>query len=507
MSKKLLLIVLICELLLSCTKSSFIVNESRSTAETNARLLTKPAQVDDSTTIPLFVPTGSSPNMDDLQKAVVTSEFDQTTEDHSQNEDFLKTLTHDTWAYLSSDWATDNHLPWSWRSAVLSGGDYVNTAEIGFYALSWVGAYDMGQTWSPSWSETEAEVTAVLDQLRAWQTELNSPNAYNNSVFYQWYWINPIPVVGAGVGDHVVPSVDNAWLAASLITIREYSEANGHSTLAQKANAILTDMDFTIWYDAASHRFYWGASENPLGGSQADYYSNENRIINFIAYALGDLTKEEFLLSLDALMQNPNEYNGITVKNVSWDGSFFTYAGPALFIREMETPYGFNTILPAVQAQIAYAQNQGYPVWGFSDCYDIGMGDYIQQGAPPANSPDPLETNPGLVSPHVSALALITPLATEAITNLQTISNTFPLAYESPYGFRDCIMANPTDPNYGQPSDRFSALNQEWTFLPLLNYHTGFIWNYFYLDEGVRQAHQAMYPPTAFLPLIVKSSQ
>jgi len=35
------------------------------------------------------------------------------------------------------------------------------------------------------------------------------------------------------------------------------------------------------------NELYWGAVENPQGGGQADYYSNENRIINFIARALG----------------------------------------------------------------------------------------------------------------------------------------------------------------------------------------------------------------------------
>lgn len=95
----------------------------------------------------------------------------------------------------------------------------------------------------------------MLNQLRAWQTSEQSylphgSNAYANSVFYQWYRIswNP-PVVGNNTGDNqLVPSVDNAWLAAALITIQEYARVNGHSALVQKADAILPDMDFTLWY-------------------------------------------------------------------------------------------------------------------------------------------------------------------------------------------------------------------------------------------------------------------
>ncbi|MBO9316901.1 MAG: hypothetical protein J7456_14105, partial [Chloroflexus sp.] len=186
---------------------------------------------------------------------------------------FLDELAHDTWTYLRSSQTTAHHLPYSWWSPTIPGGDYANPAEIGLYALSWLAAYDLNRPWSPSWSETEAKVSAILDQLRAWQSgsqayQPHGPNAFQNSVFYQWYWIswNP-PVVGANVGhNHLVPSVDNAWLAAALITIQEYSRAHGHTLLSQKAGEILADMEFTRWYNTTTHRFYWGAVENPQGG-------------------------------------------------------------------------------------------------------------------------------------------------------------------------------------------------------------------------------------------------
>ncbi len=131
-------------------------------------------------------------------------------------EETLNTIARDTWAHLSNARITVNHLPSSWWSPDIPGGDYANPAEIGLYALSWLAAYDLGRPWSPSWRQTEAGVSAILDRLRARQTGSQSsqphgPNAYRNSVFYQWYWIswNP-PVVGANIGNnHLVPSVDN----------------------------------------------------------------------------------------------------------------------------------------------------------------------------------------------------------------------------------------------------------------------------------------------------------
>lgn len=427
----------------------------------------------------------------------------------SNSVSYLDVLASDTWNYLHSPLTTANHLPFSWWSPALPGGDYANPAEIGLYALSWLAAYDLGRPWSPTWSETAAEVGAILDQLRAWQTgsqtyQPHGPNAYQNSVFYQWYWIswNP-PVVGANVGDnHLVPSVDNAWLAAALITIREYAEAHSHTSLAQKADDILRDMDFKLWYNPTTYRFTWGAVENPQGGSEADFYSNENRIINFIARALGHLDAEQFHLSLEALSSPSGSYSDITVARMAWDGSYFTYAAPALFIQEMVTDYGSATLLPATQAQIAYARDQGYAAWGLSDCFDVGEGGYVQQGALPAASPNPPESRPGLVTPHAAGLALITPLASEAITNLQTLSTTFSCAYAPGYGFRDSVMTRPGDADYGRCSDRYSALAQEWLFLSLVNRETGFIWRYFYRDAGVLGAHVEMYGGVrVYLPL------
>lgn len=443
---------------------------------------------------------------------VLPAEENVSVEQATLSDEYILDVAGDTWTYLSSDWATDNHLPWSWRSEALSGGSYANPAEIGLYALSWLAAYDMDQSWSPEWEETEFEVIAVLDQLRAWQSgsqgeQPNGPNVFDGKVFYQWYWVDwTPPVVGAGEGDHLVPSIDNAWLAASLITIRAYAESHGHSELAIKADAILADMDFTLWYNPVSHRFSWGEVENPATGFEADYYSNENRIINFVARALNQLDTNEFLLSLDALERYPASYEGVRVEDVAWDGSYFTYATPALFIREMETAYGTETILAAADAQIVYAENQGYLAWGFSDCFDVGNGDYVQQGAPPAAMQDPVETRPGLVTPHASALMLITPRDTDAIENLQLISATYECVYEPERGFRDSIMTDPNLSSYGQCSSRFSALAQEWIFLAIANRTTGFVWDYFYRDPGVVLAHGEMFGSNhLYLPTIRQS--
>lgn len=429
----------------------------------------------------------------------------------SEPDPFIDELAKDTFNYLTSDWATSNHLPWSWRSATIVGGDFANPAEIGLYALAWVAAYDWQRPWSPAWSETEAEVTAVLDQLRAWQTgsqaeQPHGPNAYNSSVFYQWYWVDwSPPVVSANTADHLVPSIDNAWLAASLLTIHAYAEYGQHAALAQKTNALLADMNFRLWWHEDSYYFTFGGVEDPQAGTLGDHYSNENRIVNFMARALKQISQEEFKNSLTVLAAPSETYNGITVEKTAWDGSYFTYTAPALFIREIPLAYGQNTIEPATAAQIAYAQTQGYDVWGLSDTFDVDDGLYLQQGAPPVAMPDPPESRPGLVTPHASALAFITAYQPQAAANLQAIANAYPCAYDPDFGFRESVMTNPLDTDFGQCSARFSSLSQLWLFHGLINSETDFIWTYISRDSGVWDAYIEMYElPQLYLPAIPK---
>jgi hypothetical protein len=63
-------------------------------------------------------------------------------------------------------------------------------------------------------------------------------------------------------------------------------------------------------------------------------------------------------------------------------------------------------------------------------------------------------------------------------------------------------MTKQDAPDYGDTSERFSALNQEWIFLSLLNSQIDFVWTYFYRDDGVVTAHASMYGQDIYLPYI-----
>ena len=81
--------------------------------------------------------------------------------------------------------------------------------------------------WSGHW--------LVWDSLRFGQIK---------KAYYQWYDTNGH--IGSGQTDRLVPSIDNAWLVASLITIREYAKSSGEYNLANQSDNILKPIFVTM---------------------------------------------------------------------------------------------------------------------------------------------------------------------------------------------------------------------------------------------------------------------
>jgi RHS repeat-associated protein len=411
--------------------------------------------------------------------------------------DFLDELARLTYASLSAERSTDNALPWSWWSESLAGGDYCNPAEIGFYLLSHLCAYDYRADWSPTWEQAARALSATLDQLAVWQA--SETDTYQHALFYRGYWLNPTPRVGAGDYNHEVPSVDNAWLAASLLTLQGFCDTHPHladaAALSAQCAAILAPMDFMAWYDPATHRFNWGGPNDPKGGTWADIYSNENRIINLVARCLARLNGStgfaaaEFAASLAALQQTPGEYDGITVGRVAYDGSLFTYLLPAQFVREMETSYGADTIAAAVAAQVRYATNHDRVAFGVSDGFGPGDQGYLERGAPPRASGDPNnDPDDGLIVPGALGLALVSSHANRAIDVLAYLQEAFPGCFSADHGFRASVNVLS-----GQASNRFTALDQGMLLLALANQANGTIWRSFYASPAVAAVHAEVF--------------
>lgn len=323
-------------------------------------------------------------------------------------------------------------------------------------------------------------------------------------LYYRFYYTDNL-----NSDSNNVPSIGNAMLASSLITIGEWAKNNNLDSLETKCSEIVNKMDLSPFWDSQEKRFYYDLTKT----GHWDYYSDEGRLLSFMALAQNNISDEDFRNNLAALNQTTLFYNPFTgnssstqtspqdikVKRASWDGSMFTYLVPSLFIQEQLTPYLKNTSNPVVESQISYANNSNYNlggvgVWGISDCLNPSFFYCSEfQGAPPATSSlfahSPDESCPGLITPHASALALITDFSQEAITNLINLKENSNI-YDDNYGFKDSISTQS-----GEVTPRFLTLDQEWIFLSLMNYQNGTVWGNFYQNPNISHTHNIMYPP------------
>lgn len=157
----------------------------------------------------------------------------------------------------------------------------------------------------------------------------------------------------------------------------------------------------------------------------------------------------------------------------------FEFLMPTLFIDEQrharESLARNNR--SAVDAQIAYADECGMPVWGMSPCADPNGG-YKEYGA------DPVGVNgyaSGVATPHASFLALELRPA-EAVANLRKMQTMYEM--RGRYGFRDSV-----DTKTGRVSDKYLALDQGMTLIAIDNYlNRGAIRRRVMRDPAMKQA-------------------
>jgi hypothetical protein len=398
---------------------------------------------------------------------------------------FLEKIARDTYRYLV-DADTGEGIPSNWIDADGNRGDYAAPEEIAFHTLAHVGAYEMGII-GPR---------AAYMRVRRGLQSLNQLEKNSEGLYYRYYQAS----TGA-VDAWDVPSIGNAMVVAAMMVVAEWADDHHFHALQDRAEEIIDGVDLRNFYHSAAQLFY----HNYSGGSHWDYYSDEGRLLSFIARARGDITKNEFRRNLHYLEQapyyfslgtgetvaHPNSPYDIRVDKASWDGSLFTYVVPALFIQERVTAYQSETINPAIAAQQFYAAKEGFPFWGFSDAYNPA-GNYCweYQGAPPYAADylyNHLVSCYGVVTPHATALALLSDHDEDAYAMLSGLS-LVPGLYDDQHGFYDSL-----DMTTGEVSNKMVTLDQEWIFLSLMNYLDNTLWRYFYRAAGVCKTHTEMY--------------
>jgi hypothetical protein len=298
----------------------------------------------------------------------------------------------------------------------------------------------------------------------------------------------------------VASLVDNGWLAAALIMVR-----NSCPTLRDRADALLKPMDFGFFYgpyDAADPKKHPGqfhlsyqVSLEKFGGF-IRIINTEQRIASYIGIARRQVPAEHYYHLERTLKAGEGEqgqkpegairtYLGIPVFEghytyrgmrivPSWGGSMFEDLMVTLFVPEEQwAPRSWGVNHPLyVRAQIEHGLNEaGYGYWGFSPACDPDGG-YRTYGVDALGSDpvgyrsnnDDLSTKPtgppstrrfknGIVTPHASFLALrFAPR--EAMANLRKLREKFPMIYGD-YGYMDSVNVST-----GLVCDRVLMLDQ-----------------------------------------------
>ncbi|MBI4367963.1 MAG: DUF3131 domain-containing protein, partial [Candidatus Omnitrophica bacterium] len=407
----------------------------------------------------------------------------------------IQAVARDTWQYFENLIDRQTGLPVDHIRVgeALGIGAYVSPTNLGLYWIATVAAFDLSLI---SKEEAIANIRlsfASFKKLNHWGVG-----------YYNYYQTRSF-----GVTREYVSVVDNGWLAAALVVIRQaFPEEFG-----KEASEALKKLDFSEFYDSSNGQLRLGFDADKGDFSPYHYglLATEARLASYVAIGKGDLGKEHWAriyrtlpAEWDWQKQTPQgsvrELFGVPVFEgfytylgkqfvPSWGGSLFEFLAPTLLLKEQElAPKGLgknNEIATDLQIQHAL-QERGYPVWGLAPCATRNgkYWVYREYGVPALGAKGYADR--GVIAPYVSFLALATrPQA--AIQNLREMLLRYPGIYGE-YGFYDAV-----DLSNGAVNPQYLALDQAMSFLAMANYlKDGAVRKRFHADPVGKQGEELL---------------
>ena len=405
---------------------------------------------------------------------------------------FLTRIAADTWRGVAAlvDWrhglpidriqlAPDSLAPE--RAAI---GDYTNISTAGLYLLAVVSAHELGLINRPDTLEKLTTTLTTLATLETW-----------NGFFYNYYNTTTLERTS-----HFVSFVDSAWLTASLMVVRQ-----AFPELAARCTDLIGTADYRLFHDSQTGLMSHGYHVN-LGQHSNMHYGvmyAESRLGSLIAIGKGDVAPTHWF---NLIRTFPPDYGWQSQTPVarteqtangyrwmggyyqwrefryvpSWGGSLFEALMPGLVLDELsQAPHGlgYNDRVHTTIHRLHALEDLSYPVWGMSPSSTPGsMAHYDEYGVRVLGIKG---YGAGVVTPHVSALALMTE-PTEAIANLRTLSERYPVYGD--FGFYDAVS-----PLTGAVSYSYLSLDQAMTLIALANHlKPHVIQSYFARDPWIR---------------------
>ena len=202
----------------------------------------------------------------------------------------LRRWAADTWRSLDAMTAPGTGLPADHLAASLAPATrsrYTSPTIIGGLLWSTVAARELGLIGA---DEAVRRCRAVIDNLAGMRVH------HPSGMLYNWYdeatgqRLDVLP--DGGVVNQFLSSVDNGWLGAALLVVR-----NAVPEMASDGERLLARMDFGCFYDPAARLLYGGlwapddASATPTGHHYGHLMS-EPRIASYVGIARGQIPPE-----------------------------------------------------------------------------------------------------------------------------------------------------------------------------------------------------------------------
>jgi hypothetical protein len=319
---------------------------------------------------------------------------------------------------------------------------------IGLYIASIIASRDM-QIMSSK--DADLSINKVLTSLEKAKTD--------QGLFHNWYDTSTGYVIDSPNGSFI-STVDNAWLAAGLITLKNASPVH-----AERSNEILKKMNFQLLYDKDEDLFYGGYNpdnQEPVAWHY-DIFNTEGRIASYVGisnFGIPNTNYHRLSTCEPSVGQLSDEPVDRSCK--SWGGSMFEMLMPTLLVPEEELNPNLNdNITKYIQNQIEYGINNDDGYWGYSPCY--GSSGYCEAGIPDLAIKEGGYGTNHVITPHAILLSLSF-IPKHAVDTLEKLKNAYPI-YKEGYGFDDSINLAT-----GETAKAYLSLDQSMSLIAICNY-------------------------------------
>ena len=209
--------------------------------------------------------------------------------------------------------------------------------------------------------------------------------------------------------------------------------------IAQQSGTLADEMGFEFLLSPTRGLLSIGfdVEKEQLHTACYDLLASESRIALFAAIAKDDVPQESWF-QLGRAHAIDQGVAGL----LSWTGTMFEYLMPTIWMRIYPNTLLERSVIAAVQAQRAYADDLGIP-WGISECAcfaldDCGNYQYHAFGVPQL-AIHKVDTDGPVVSPYSTFMALMVDSAA-ALRNLRKLEHKHALGA---YGFYEALDFNP----------------------------------------------------------------